>query len=278
MDKNRQINDCIELFEDDIKDDGRNSSKGNQLKWENNGFWYKADYLGYEGLAEYIVSNLLIKSTLQTDEYVIYEPVNIKYKSVTYTGCKSQDFSNGHQIITLERLFKNQFGDGLNKGIYSITDHKTRLEFIVQQVERVTGIKDFGIYMNKLLTIDALFLNEDRHTHNISVMIKDGKYTLCPIYDNGASLLSDTKMDYPLGADIYEEIDDVRSKTFSDKFDEQLEISEVLYGNNIYFHFTDKDVDRILAKTDIYSDDVKNRVKDIISEQKRKYSYLFRKK
>ena len=85
-------------------------------------------------------------------------------------------------------------------------------------------------------------------------------------------------MDYPLGADIYEEIDDVRSKTFSDRFDEQLEISEVLYGNNIYFYFTDKDVDRILAKTDIYSDDVKNRVKDIISEQKRKYSYLFRKK
>lgn len=267
----------MELFEYDLQDDGRNSSKGNQLKWKNNGIWYKADYLGYEGLAEYVVSNLLIKSTLRPDEYVIYEPIKIKYKSIAYTGCKSKDFTNCRQITTLERLFKNQFGDGLNKGIYSIADHKNRLEFIVDQVERVTGIKDFGIYMNKLLTIDALFLNEDRHTHNISVMIRDGRYSLCPIYDNGASLLSDIKMDYPLNTDIYDEIKNVKPKTFSDSFDEQLELSETLYGNNLYFNFTDKDIDNILFKADIYSDDIKKRVKDIIIEQKRKYSYLFKK-
>lgn len=41
----------IELFEREIVDDSRQSSKGNQLKWENNGIWYKADYAGYEGLA-----------------------------------------------------------------------------------------------------------------------------------------------------------------------------------------------------------------------------------
>lgn len=277
MDKDRQVNNSVELFEYDLQDDGRNSSKGNQLKWKNNDIWYKADYLGYEGLAEYVVSNLLIKSTLRPDEYVIYEPINIKYKSIAYTGCKSKDFTNGFQITTLERLFKNQFGDGLNKGIYSIADHKNRLEFIVAQVERVTGIKDFGIYMNKLLTIDALFLNEDRHTHNISVMIRDGRYSLCPIYDNGASLLSDIKMDYPLNTDIYDEIKNVKPKTFSDSFDEQLELSETLYGNNLYFNFTDKDIDNILFKADIYSDDIKKRVKDIIIEQKRKYSYLFKK-
>ena len=49
----------IELFEQNIRTNRRQSSKGNQLKWENDGIWYKADYTGYEGLAEYMISHLL---------------------------------------------------------------------------------------------------------------------------------------------------------------------------------------------------------------------------
>ena len=49
----------VELFEQDIHTNDRQSSKGNQLKWKNAGNWYKADYAGYEGLAEYMVSHLL---------------------------------------------------------------------------------------------------------------------------------------------------------------------------------------------------------------------------
>ena len=50
----------IELFEQDILLNDRQSSKGNQLKWQSqNGIWYKADYTGYEGLVEYFVSCLL---------------------------------------------------------------------------------------------------------------------------------------------------------------------------------------------------------------------------
>ena len=53
----------IELFEQNIRTNDRQSSKGNQLKWENEGIWYKADYIGYEGLADYLISHLLKKST-----------------------------------------------------------------------------------------------------------------------------------------------------------------------------------------------------------------------
>lgn len=42
----------------------RNSSKGNQLKWSNGTVWYKADYLGYEALSEYVVSHLLNKTSV----------------------------------------------------------------------------------------------------------------------------------------------------------------------------------------------------------------------
>ncbi len=48
----------VQLFEQDIKTNDRQSSKGNQLKWCRNNVWYKADYMGYEGLVEYVVSRL----------------------------------------------------------------------------------------------------------------------------------------------------------------------------------------------------------------------------
>ena len=63
----------VTLFEQDIKTNDRQSSKGNQLKWENDGIWYKADYAGYEGLAEYMISNLLQKSSLLPEEYAVYQ-------------------------------------------------------------------------------------------------------------------------------------------------------------------------------------------------------------
>ena len=82
----------IELFEKDSRTNIVQSSKGNQLKWENAGIWYKADYLGYEGLAEYIVSSLLRESTLDKIEYVQYELETIKYRKMTYNGSKSRNF------------------------------------------------------------------------------------------------------------------------------------------------------------------------------------------
>lgn len=50
----------VQLFEQDIKTNDRQSSKGNQLKWCRNNVWYKADYMGYEGLVEYVVSRSMV--------------------------------------------------------------------------------------------------------------------------------------------------------------------------------------------------------------------------
>ena len=94
----------IELFSSNLYGENRKSSKGNQLKWEQDGVWYKADNLGYEGLSEYMVSNLLKHSSLDDDEFVIYEPEEILYKTVSYNGCRSKDFSEGWQVITQRRI------------------------------------------------------------------------------------------------------------------------------------------------------------------------------
>ena len=268
----------IELFDRDKKEVNRKSSKGNQLKWEKDGVWYKADHTGYEGLAEYVISHLLVKSSLDESEYAIYELEQIKYKAQIYMGVSSKSFlKGGEQLITLERLFQNVYGVGLNKMIYGIADHEERLKLLVSKMHEITGLNDFGTYMSKLLTIDALFLNEDRHTHNIAVILdSEGKYRYCPIFDQGAGLLADTRMDYPLDADVYELIDSVRAKTFCQDLGEQLEITEKLYGRTIKFEFDKKDVEAVLQSIYGYEDAVINRVRDIIYEQMRKYGYLFR--
>lgn len=267
----------VELFEQDIRENDRQSSKGNQLKWQNGSVWYKADFTGYEGLAEYLISHLLLKSTLHQSEYVLYDLEQMRYKTSVYNGVKSTDFvKDDWQIITLERLFKSFFDESLYKAIYCITSHEERLRFLVNQVERVTGLTGFGAYMNKLLTVDALFLNEDRHMHNIAVLMNGvGDFAYCPIFDQGAGLLSDTTMDYPLGGNPVVYLREAKAKTFCNSFDDQLDISEKLYGGQMKFTFTKKDVKELLNAATIYPEEVRSRVEDVIYMQMEKYKYLF---
>ena len=266
-----------QLFEQDIKTNDRQSSKGNQLKWCRNNVWYKADYMGYEGLVEYVVSRLLEKSSLKQEEYVLYKTEEISYKRRKYLGCKSENFlPEGWQLITLERLFYGFYNESLYKKLFTIPEHSERLEFIVDQTERITGISDFGKYMSKILAIDTFFMNEDRHMHNIGVLMDaEEKYHLCPIFDNGAGLLSDIQMDYPMEENINNLMEEARSKTLCEDFDEQIEIAEELYGQQISLEFTKKDVKEILDMESYYPQEYKERVFEIIMNRRRKYRYLF---
>ncbi len=267
----------VELFDNQIVTQNRKSSKGNQLKWYDGQWWYKADYAGYEGLTEYVISQLLKKSSLDKTEFVDYELEEIKYKSQIFLGCKSKNLlSENSQMITLERLFQNHTSVGLNKSIFSIQNHTDRLKYLVEQTERMTGLTDFGKYMCKMLTVDTFFLNEDRHTHNIAVLMDGAEnYQYCPIFDNGAGLLSDTKMDYPMQTDVYTLENEARAKTFCQDFDEQLDIVENLYGQQVEFYFTHKDVEEILKEVP-YSEEIKQRVSTLIRSRMHKFGYLMK--
>ena len=138
----------VELFKQNIRTNIRQSSKGNQLKWENEGTWYKADYTGYEGLAEYVISHLLKYTNLNEDEYVLYEPEQIKYKRQIYNGVRSRTFIDGDwQIITLERLFKNVYNESLTSVLWHMSDVKERLVFLVNAIKNITGLNNWGEYI-----------------------------------------------------------------------------------------------------------------------------------
>ena len=87
-------------------------------------------------------------------------------------------------------------------------------------------------------------------------------------------LLSDTILDYPLGEDTFDLMETVRAKTVSTDFDEQLDVSEHLYGCNLKFFFTKRDVDQLLEQAKGYSDEVRERVQTILHRQIDKYAYL----
>lgn len=76
--------------------------------------------------------------------------------------------------------------------------------------------------IGKMLLLDALILNEDRHFNNICFVIEsNGSLRLTPIFDNGGALLSDTR-DYPLITQDFINIRNVKSKPFSTRFSNQI--------------------------------------------------------
>lgn len=264
------LNDCFPL------DSTGHSSKGNQLKWKCGDKWYKADHMGYEGLAEVVVSRLLAYSN--TAYYVKYEPVQIQYKDKGYNGCRSDNFLQGdEELITIEHLFRQYTGRGLSKELGRISDVKDRILYMVGNVTDYTELTGFGKHVQMLLALDAFFLNEDRHTNNIAVIYRPekGTYRLSPVFDNGLSLCSDTAADFPMEKPVEECVMAVEAKPFSRDFDEQLDAAEELYGCNVRFHFGKKEVEGILAECgEYYPNAVVERVRDILYGQMRKYQYM----
>lgn len=254
------------------------SSKGNQPKWKIGDFYYKQDYLGYEGLVEYVISQLLKKTNLKKDEFVEYNTEIIQNGNYIRNGCISKNFlQDGQSLVTLYKLYRNNYQRIINQDVFKIENLKERVRFIENRVYDLADIKDFGKYLCKIIEIDAFFLNEDRHFNNIALIYENDKYKLCPIFDNGSSLLSDTTLEYQVDKDVYKLIDNVKPKTFTFNFYEQLETIESLYGQQLEFYFTKKDIEEILNNEPYYKQEDKERIKTILFEQMRKYNYLFKK-
>ncbi len=255
------------------------TSKGDQPKWCVEDIWYKADHMGTEALSEVVVSSLLAHSN--QDNFVMYQPTSIISNGEKLIGCFCKNFlDEDERLVPLERLHRIQEGISLAQYIGWISTPLERIEYTVSFVERVTGLGNFGSYLAAILAVDAFFLNEDRHTNNLAVVYNERtkKYRTCPIFDNGLSLLSDMH-DYPLEKDMYQCIKEVRAKPFSLSFVEQIEAADVLYGDQLEFYFTKKDVLKIINfLKEYYDEKVLNRIVDVIFEQMRRYSYMIRKK
>lgn len=248
------------------------TSKGDQPKWQLDGKWYKADHMGYEALAEVLISQLLKQSNVP--DFVEYKPVLIQYQGKEIPGCVSKNFRRKDEmLVPFERLHRAYKGQGLAAALGGINEPQERIRYTVDFIEQTTGLTGVGEYLTFLLELDSFFLNEDRHTNNLAVIRneKTKEFRLCPIFDNGLALLSDLN-DYPLDKDVYDCIRRVRAKPFDMDFDVQVEAAEELYGSQLKFSFARHDISKMLdAVRELYSSTVIARVEQTVYEQMRKY-------
>lgn len=253
------------------------TSKGDQQKWLVDNVWYKADYMGYEGLSEVVVSHLLQKSSIKYP-FVVYDYVKIQNDDYLLNGCCSQNFlTNEWFLVPIEKLYRQYTGDSIALKLVDFDDVRDRVKFLVDWVESVTGLTDFGRYLTTILEIDAFFMNEDRHTNNLAVLYnkKENVYALCPIFDQGLALFSDTTIDYQLEKSIDDCIKKISAKPFSLDFDLQLDAAEDLYGIQLHFNFEKSDVKALLENFAYeYQPQIKDRIENLIYRQMRKYQYL----
>lgn len=252
------------------------SSKGDQPKWQLDGKWYKADHMGYEALAEVLISKLMKKSNVPI--FVEYEPVLIRYQGKEVPGCVSQGFRGKNEmLVPFERLHRAYQGRGLAAALGGMANPKDRIRYTVDFVEQTTGLTGIGPYLTLLLELDSFFLNEDRHTNNLAVIRNEKtlEFRLCPVFDNGLALLSDLN-DYPMDKDVYDCIDSVRAKPFDPDFDAQVEAAEELYGSQLKFQFTRYGIPKELeCLRALYQQETLSRVERILYEQMRKYQVYF---
>lgn len=128
-----------------------------------------------------------------------------------------------------------------------------------------------------ILELDCLTLNEDRHTNNLAVLRDEEtkEFRLCPIFDNGRSLLSDLN-DYPLTDDLYPCIERVKAKLFDQDHVKQMAAAEQLYGSQLTFHITQDELKESFEQlSELYDPKQLQRAEQVLFEQKRKYRWLF---
>lgn len=213
------------------------SSKGNQEKWLADDRWYKLDQFGYEALAETFTSLLLEQSNIESDtpfHVTRYRMEKCNVHGRDRTGCSSENFLQpGQSIVTLRHLFKQHLGGSLKNVLERLPSDRKRIAYLAETTAELTGLQEFPKYLTLLFEIDALVLNDDRHLNNIAVLSQNGSFDYCPIFDQGAGLLSNTQMS-PMDIMAKALITALRARPFHTTFNRQMHTIQSLYGKQLH--------------------------------------------
>ncbi len=132
-------------------------------------------------------------------------------------------------FVTNERIAETSLRNLLARQ----SSDKKRIVYLAETTAELTGLELFPQYLTLLFEIDALFLNDDRHLNNIAVLESGGKYDYCPIFDNGAGLLSNMRT-APMDIEPKALIAAQRARPFGTTFNRQAGAVRALYGKQLY--------------------------------------------
>lgn len=196
---------------DDYLVDTDGTSDGTQMKYFSEGYWYKTNNEGEEDIVEYLVSKLLSFTDMPKEEYVIYERGLVNGKR----ACRSKTFITPDEtFVTLDRMHVNITGQRLHEAIRFMKGIEESAKYVLDFFKNVINL-DLFEYFKRVFTVDYISLNEDRHFHNLGVIMSlDGQYRPAPIFDNGKSLLNtNPSISYRLS--ISENVKRVTARPFS---------------------------------------------------------------
>lgn len=214
------------------------SSMGDLLKWriiENGKVIYiktstqssikfGVDFL-YESYSEVIVSRLA--KDLGLDNIVNYYLCKIHLDNgIDTIGCYSYSFlKEGEVYISIGSLVKN--GRLPN---YAMQGYDGYIK-LIQDIRNRFGI-EYEDELRKIITLDFITLNADRHLNNFGFIYNIGtkKLRIAPIFDNGNSLFSMKfieEFDYNRSLDKH-----IMSKPFYNRHELQLKMIETPYKMN----------------------------------------------
>lgn len=163
------------------------STQGYQPKYTspNGGYWYKEDFKGGEALAEVLVSTFLRSCKYLTfEDFVLYDFKYTSVNSFDLSTCVSPNFlQKGVQFISFKDLLSQ-----VSPLTEKLVGFDSKLDYI-DSVFQQTVSQSFREEMLRLLTLDVMFRNTDRHLSNFGIILaSNGSIRFAPIFDNGLAL------------------------------------------------------------------------------------------
>ncbi len=233
--------------------ESESSSKGNQIKFYKQGYWFKLDNdRCYEGLSEEIA--YLFGSCIIDFPCVQYKTEQFIYRDEEYKGCYCPNmYTPTTEFISLRRLLK-QNNQALNIFIKE-EDTRVNIKNVVEIIGTYTGLNIFP-YLNNILFFDTLILNEDRHYMNLGVAYDNLQgFGLASCFDNGSSLFC-TNWTYRKTKSLEENLQSARSvgRPFSKFYDEQIKALQDLGARPLQIRYND--VEKLLTQ---YNSQIYNR-------------------
>lgn len=174
-----------ELFEELLSDTPLRGVQG-KGKLEESNQYYKSDFFGGEAVAEVLITEFL-RASNEFKGYVHYE------LGWGHTTCLSKNFKNkGDKFIPFRDIIL-RLGVQPKDWIKDVERLGSKGRYNnVKYVYKQLGFNDDDIddYFSRMLTIDKIFLNVDRHLTNFGVIynIRGKSYRMPPIFDQGMSL------------------------------------------------------------------------------------------
>lgn len=149
------------------------------------GYWYKEDFKGGEALAEVLVSTFLRSCNyLGFKDFVPYHFKHTSVNSFDLRTCVSPNFlQKEEQFISFKDLLSQ-----VNQPTENLVGFKFKLNYIDSVFQQTVG-QSFRKEMLRLLTLDVMFRNTDRHLSNFGIILApNGSIRFAPIFDNGLAL------------------------------------------------------------------------------------------